>query len=630
MSWMSQLYKTYENNAGKVTEDENEPVLMPLAHMQQTVQVEITLSADGEFRGARQINKDDRKESKIVIPVTEKSASRSSGTAPHALCDNLTYLAADFTDYMETNTEKAKKDKATYQERHKDYLNQLKDWTESEYTHPKVESVYQYVLKGKIIGDLVQSGLIKLTDEGHFLNQKINGQSYDKVMVCFRVFSLDKNIPEESWKDSSLQENYIKYYISGKNEKKDICYITGKWSEISENHPKGIIAAQHNAKLISANDNKGFSYRGRFMSSEEAYSLSYEASQKIHSALSWLVEKQGIRIGTKDIKTIVCWNPVGKKVLENIMDVPWGEEENEDRTESGYRKKLWKTIQGKCDQFGPDDDVVIMALDAATTGRLSITYYTELKASDFFDRVRKWWGSCCWYFYTKSGLSVKAPGFEMIVNCAYGTEQEKGIKTNDKVKKEQVQRLLHCMLDNCPIPYDIVHLLTEKASRPEAYSEWINREKVLSVACACIAKYHIDKKNENMEGRSIMTLDLQNHNRSYLFGRLLAVLEKAESCTYSKGENRETNAIRLQSAFVNHPMQVWKILEEAVRPYFQKMDPMRRAYYKNKIGEIVAGFEESRPEYLNKALESDYLLGYYLQRADLNTKKEDKQEEKER
>ena len=127
-----------------------------------------------------------------------------------------------------------------------------------------------------------------------------------------------------------------------------------------------------------------------------------------------------------------------------------------------------------------------------------------------------------------------------------------------------------------------------------------------------------------------MTLDLQNHNRSYLFGRLLAVLEKAESCTYSKGENRETNAIRLQSAFVNHPMQVWKILEEAVRPYFQKMDPMRRAYYKNKIGEIVAGFEESRPEYLNKALESDYLLGYYLQRADLNTKKEDKQEEKER
>ena len=71
-------------------------------------------------------------------------------------------------------------------------------------------------------------------------------------------------------------------------------------------------------------------------------------------------------------------------------------------------------------------------------------------------------------------------------------------------------------------------------------------------------------------------------------------------------------------------------MEEAVRPYFQKMDPMRRAYYKNKIGEIVAGFEESRPEYLNKALESDYLLGYYLQRADLNTKKEDKQEEKER
>ncbi len=31
-----------------------------------------------------------------IIPVTEKSGSRTAGKEPHPLCDNLRYLAGDY------------------------------------------------------------------------------------------------------------------------------------------------------------------------------------------------------------------------------------------------------------------------------------------------------------------------------------------------------------------------------------------------------------------------------------------------------------------------------------------------------------------------------------------------------
>lgn len=115
-----------------------------------------------------------------------------------------------------------------------------------------------------------------------------------------------------------------------------------------------------------------------------------------------------------------------------------------------------------------------------------------------------------------------------------------------------------------------------------------------------------------------MTLNLENKDRSYLFGRLLAVLEKAERSTYARDEDREPNAIRLQSAYVNHPLSTWQILENQLNPYFQRMRAGSRAFYKNIISEITEKLAEQDVEQLNRSLSEMYLIGYYLQRAYLN------------
>ena len=107
-----------------------------------------------------------------------------------------------------------------------------------------------------------------------------------------------------------------------------------------------------------------------------------------------------------------------------------------------------------------------------------------------------------------------------------------------------------------------------------------------------------------------MAYDPNETNRSYLFGCLLAIADKAERDTYEKGENRTTNAKRYWSAFSSHPYQTWMIIEERLRPYLDKLSDNGQVYYEKKIQEITdkmsaADFAD------NSKLEPLYLLGYH-------------------
>ena len=388
MSWMNMLYRTYENNmskAGKAVE--NGTMLSLVAHMLANAQIEITISEIGDFLSARVVDKGERQ---TIIPVTESSAGRASGIAPHPLCDTLSYIAKDYCNYAESEKEIKKAE-----DKFNAYFKQLKDWVESEYSHPKIKAVYAYAEKEETIHDLVSAGVVELGDNGKFSKKKIQGNAYEKCIVRYRVTSSDYSENSDAvWEDTTLFDSFIKYYLSHLKGSKDICYVTGSEETFCINHPKGIVSANYGAKLISANDNSGFTFRGRFDKSQEACTVSYEATQKAHNALTWLAANQGITFGSQNKRTYICWNPDGKQVpnLANPFicdDVPV-----EGDTEPEFKRNLYKAFMGYENAIDDCDDIVIIALDAATTGRLSVTYYNELKASDFFDRLKSWADTC--------------------------------------------------------------------------------------------------------------------------------------------------------------------------------------------------------------------------------------------
>ncbi len=121
-----------------------------------------------------------------------------------------------------------------------------------------------------------------------------------------------------------------------------------------------------------------------------------------------------------------------------------------------------------------------------------------------------------------------------------------------------------------------------------------------------------------------MILDKDQPDRSYLYGRILAILEYVERSAYSKGENREPNAIRMQTVFAQRPLHTEKLLEERLEPYYKKLSPALRIWCRNQLGEIHGAFRQEDWDSMDAPLDGKYLLGYYHQRNDLYTSKKDK------
>lgn len=595
MGLMQKAVETYDCHATLAgVPDAMRETLTPISHIVQNAQIEVTIDANGNFISAAAVVKDkksERDETKTIIPATYKSSIRAKSPYAHPLSDKLSYLIPSST------------------ERHDLYLKQLSDWANSKYSHPKVMAVLKYIESESLLDDLERNGLVTKDSNGEL------DARYDDDFVRWRVTGDGAVAP--CWEDKSLIEAFIAYSeMLRDGSDSALCMITGEVLPIIEKHPKGVVSAAYGAKLISANDSSNFTYRGRFAEPSQAATISYVASQKAHNALRWVVANQGVIIGGR---TFVCWNPKGKDVpnaMHSLLSVKDSQEKA--ATPSDYKKQLADAVNGWKLNLPDNEDVVIASFDAATTGRLSVTYYNELRASDFIDRLAHWQQTCCW---ENNQFGYQSPSVRQIAQCAFGVERTEWLDVDDRILKEQVQRLLHCVIDKAPMPSDIVQALMHRASMPLAYNN-INRRKILFTACAAIYAYRTQAKKEEWT----MSLDKEKKDRSYQFGRLLAVMEKVERDTYTD-EGREPNAIRMQSVFCDRPLYTAKIINDRLNPYFERLRPGSRAYYKKLIGEITEQLSNYDDAQLNRPLGDTYLMGYYLQRNELYTSKSNETKE---
>lgn len=583
MGLLQRAVETYDNHRRLVGQiRDGHAVLAPISHIVTAAGLEITLDPEGHFVNASNVS-----EPKIIIPATEGSAGRTSAPCAHPLCEQLGYL-------LPQNEVK-----------YSLYVEQLTQWEQSAHTHPKLTAILRYIKGGTLQEDLISAGVLKLNRAGK--------PEDDKKLVRWRVLGEGT---QECWQDRELFEAFAKFYATITKSPTQLCMITGEEMAVAEQHPKGIIPIKGNAKLISANDGTGpFTYRGRFTEEWQAATVGYETSQKAHNALRWLVQEQGVKFGNR---TFVCWNPKGKTITPIAMPfMPAAEPIFEP---SNYKLALKKTLERMKAEFSADDGVVLAAFDAATTGRLAVTYYNEWQCHDFLERLQEWDATCCW---KDTHYGIKSPALWQILNCAFGTvHTEKGVsrlKADDGVMRQQMQRLICCRLERLPIGGDIVKALVSRASHPQAWEPQI-WEHILSTACAVIRKYRYDRFKEEWK----MALEPDKIDRSYQFGRLLAVMEKVERDAYDGSEGREPNAIRQQSVFCQRPMYTANNLEKQLtQSYFPRLNPEKRTFYRNLLCRIMDNISRFPQENWNQPLTDSYLMGYYLQRAALYAQKTD-------
>lgn len=622
MNWIQKLYETYQNCTGHigVMEDENQTPLLPICHTTQKAQVQIALNSEGEFLRASVVPKN---EARTIIPCTEKSGGRTSGESAHPLCDKLQYVAGDFQQYSSN--------KESY---FNSYEKQLAEWCSSDHRHPKVIAVLTYIQRKRVIADLIAAHILH---EGE--DKKLLGQWLDKDSAAPEIFSLlpgrlNKKGELENWQadafirwivempgdpqvavwsDQTIWQRWIDYY-SGREVKRDVCYVTGDISALAEQHPAKIRNDGDKAKLLSSNDNKNFTFRGRFSTADQACGVGYEVTQKAHSALRWLISRQGYRSGDQ---AVVAWATSGAKTPDPMADTLglfYNEAEraqivSPSSTAQHLAIALSKLAAGYKTAFRENEEVVVMGMDSATPGRMAIAFYRYLTGSDFLTRVLDWHQSCAWqqnYGRNKETKAlirfVGAAAPRDIAWAAYGR------RIDDKLKRATVERILPCIIDGSPFPHDIVQSAVRHTSNRISFETW-EWEKALGITCSIYRHYHNERRYE-------MALETERHTRDYLFGRLLAAADRLEALAlYLSKERRETAAARLMQRFADHPASTWKIIELSLSPYKARLGG-RAVKYLQVIDEVMCAFDTE--EFMKPGpLTGEFLIGYHCQRSAL-------------
>lgn len=622
MSWLLKLFETFERCAGR--EPEGAPALMAIGQTRQQAHLEITLDGLGNFRRAQVIPKVE-----TVIPATEKSANRTVGEAPHPLADKIQYLAQDYPAF-------GGRKKGYFP----GYLQQLEAWCESPSRHPKAQAVLMYVRKGTVVRDLVEhqllsarNGVLLTSWDGDSpeppifrqLTAKKDGDTKIKdqgdALIRWVVEAVPGDPASDTWTDRTLHKSWEDFYVA-QLTRRGTCAVTGfPDSLVADQHPARLRNAADRAKLLSSNDTDGYTFRGRFHDSDQALSVGFEVTQKAHNALRWLIDRPGAYRHADQV--VISWSVGGEEIPDPFMDslrlttaLHLPADPAPVDTAQAFAVRLKRSLAGYGSKLDPGSDIVVMGLDSTggMQGRMAVTYYRELKGSEFLERIETWHTFLAWHQnFGKDSHFIGAPAPKDIVEAAFGR------RVDDRLLKSTIERLLPCIIDGQAIPRDLVVATSRRASKRTAFKpgerwEW---EKCLGIACALFKGYHLERNYQ-------MTLESDRTTRDYLYGCLLAIAESIESYSLSVGgESRDTNAARLMQRFSDRPFSTWKTIELSLAPYKSRLRAKRAGWLLKReqlMTDTMSKFKAT--DYVNDApLTGEFLVGYHCQRKELRTHK---------
>lgn len=643
MGWMQKLNEVYDVMIEvKPEEGSNQVTLIPEGFVQKSVKYLVTLTADATFFSVREHSED---EIRCIIPSTPQAEARTGDNgAPFPLAEQLKYLVCDGEDNP----------------RLEKYLDQLKDWCSQPNAPECLKILYTYLEKKTLLQDMCSVSELKVKyhkDE----TKKDAGGADAKSFVCFAVQDLHE--PETRlWMRGDVQRSWSDYIARDVGNDSALCYVTGEKRKPLDNHPK----VQGNAKLISAKDaGYPFQYKGRFSEDRSAAIISEYASIRAHNTLKWLLEKQGFR---KYGLNIVAWN-----VQSGSLSVPLDEDEWEEEPDlpdtfeeyaialseaaKGYGKRL-KNFQKQIGHIENGEarvaTTVVLGMEAATDGRMSINYYQEMEGNTYAEHLEEWYESCCWeYFNSEKERIIHTPTPLTIAKAVMGigsvqrARQDVQCKKSDaKQLKALYKRLLCCIVDGAVLPKNLLYSAVHRAEFPLSFKNskgsWQRAawEDCVRTTCSLIRRARYDDAKLSMnEGKDWRTwihrinlprnrLDVNCNNRDYLYGRLFAVADCLERRVNDNNE-LPTNAIRMMQFFVQRPAETWKQLHVKLIPYLGRVGKLGKgehnaSYYQKLFGQIEQMFSVERNDRArNDSLGEDFLLGLYAQNRELYAKSEE-------
>lgn len=562
----------------------------------------------------------------IIFPVTSDSVARSGkNPAPHPLVDKLTYYLSEI-------------DQGQYDAYHR----QLDEWIsqcQEQEVKRFLSHIQRFLLQDDFIEKIVQSLYGRVTSREGLKVTYLNSDDSEKIVdlsTAFLEFKIDQFIGYQTVSVTNyldLHKAYISYVES--NQQADIiCNISGKQEVLAAKH-RGLIG---NAKLISVSNNIE-TYKGRFKEREDVFTVGNQTSEKIHLMAKFLLENEHTHAWLGSGQHLINWfsddltnetqlDITTPKVEDNGM-FDFGETSSDDSPKfqvTEANKKISSAyIHGK-KEFGDGATYYVAIVNKTNDGRVALKYFRQLAASQLLDNLNKWQDKYSWQFKKKNEEYAECPpSYIDIILVAYGVDRGRFLELdNDKFKSDQFQKLATAMIDGKDVPETILGKLRDNIKQRQRYGNTWN--KVLFVSLALLHK-------NNKEEFTPM-LDHENKNRSYLFGRLLAIFELLELQRYQldgSKNNRITNAERYWSAYTSQPAKLMMNLTNKIRPYEEAVKLNSPGIFKKLDKERVEIMDSLSPlmqdRGINDPLDYRFIFGYYAEKKYFYTKQEKSESE---
>lgn len=621
MDFFTSLLKAYEKaeEIGLVDQQNGDnPVLLPLYHTSLKSNgkniISVKLEQDGSLYKAEIM---DAENQTIIFPVTSNSVARSgSNPAPHPLVDKFSYYVPELS-----------------QSQYDDFHKQLASWiTYCEEGEVKdfLMKIQQFILQTDFLSNILYSlygehyqreGLKITYSDSDGKNKTVDLSAY------FLEFSI---VQFHGFKDESvtsyeaLHQSFISF-ITANQDNLGTCNISGRMEQITNKH-RGLMG---NAKIISVS-NKGEAYKGRFKEREDVFSVGYETSEKIHLMIKYLLENKNSSTWLESSQYLINWfsDDLANESQLDIVKPAFNDlfEDDEDEKDSlvfikpnEENKKIGSSFFKGRKLFGNDATYYVAILNKTSNGRIALKYFRQVQVSQLLKNLETWQENYSWEAKTKSGnYKLRTPTFNDIINVAYGVDRERYLELdNDSFKSEQYQQLVTALIDGRTIPNTIVKKLEDNIKQRQKYSK--NWYQVQQVSLAILHKQY---------GREFTPmLDHQETDRSYLFGRLLAIYELFEAQRYAldgSSQERITNAERYWNAYTGQPAKMMNHLENKIKPYEQVLKLNRPGIWHKLEKERKEIIQLLTPLYANKEftqpLDYKFIFGYYAEKQFYYTK----------
>ncbi|MCH4211805.1 MAG: type I-C CRISPR-associated protein Cas8c/Csd1 [Prevotella sp.] len=451
---------------------------------------------------------------------------------------------------------------------------------------------------------------------------------FKAVVAFYQKGEMQKVYADEKWVDMKKSKGNVSFLLQGslaivaedkelqselsinsveQDSDKGVCLVTGDKNSLirlsAKVHLQG--ANPTGASLVSFQTNSGYDSWGKGQCANAPISQDAEAAYT--SALNKLLARDSKnKFVLNNNRSFLFWasndSEASREAEVGLFTLLENNHEDDPNKNIAKVKEIFKSIYSGMVKTTMDDKFYFLGL-APNAARIAVVYWNECPLRDFAQKLLKHFDDMEIVDTRKDKKSYY--GLYNILST---------ITLGGKVSDAQpnlAEAILKSIIQGIPYPYSLYVACLRR----------IRAEQDVRIGRAAILKaYLIRKYNDNL---TIM-VNRENNIVGYLCGRLFAVLEKEQLAA-----NGSTNISEryLNSASAT-PSAVFPTLLNLSIHHEEKLQKPAQVFYSKLKGEIIDKLTEGEfPSHLSLEDQGRFMVGYYQQKQEFYTKKENNNNE---